>query len=885
MRHLLAAFLLLPGLALAQSTRPLTGADVLYSLTHPGLTVLPPSVLPNGGVGPAGTPGAAGLPGTPGIPGVSISGATLDSAGRLVLQRSDGTSLAPVALPSGGAPPASGGTTSQPATTYVAQTSALPNVLYQLDAAMSASPAAPVAGTPHMQVEAGTNYVLSVSLPDGTIMQHGYGAALFVADGWSSGRPVIRDTAAQFNSGYDALIVPNGVAGRVVQSGQSSDRWFVIKQTAHSTTELFRTLIGSNGIKVFGAPGATDCALHIEVNLGSAAGTEPSGPLTACGQKQIIEVVSDQSTGTVSIIRNGTLTLTTTGGQVSGWVPDNAELLNSCNCDLAWHEQTLGIGTLAQRQQELTRLTSVYSVSGVSALTFAPAAQAPVAVDLQSDFLTSVNIPKAGGNGIPLPLSASITLPTGLSFEPGATQVFGAIFGTGANANIKTTQDVYDTFFTTVMEGNLDQAIGSPMDTGQGGNNVFNTVLRTYPPSSPNNQHVVAPDGLHLRAACSANRTNCGPGAIYGAGVVLSQVPIRPGMTVKMRRKTPKGDHSWAPAWLFSINQGIPPTGTTSLFSDAAKAVMHNCGQASVNGSGKCQEIDMDDSFSRFGNGTATGKQIIFGSPDIYGAAWERGKFPHFTYGANGGGYVSHLGAGPDYFEMPFDQSAVMSDLVFEWRPDNTTNLFVNDKLVATGYHDFTKSVAYMEGGVLKYVGMQLMLMNQAVPGFSPGASSVTDNDGLGVDGWAPVYEQVAIWQGNIANPQNFLANPTNAYAGNTGDPVIDPARTWVVSNTRVIQPDNTLATKVANPDGSTVQTSLILVGLSTSSTVPPANKGGPAGPATDYGSTEYFNNGSGDWISFRFGVVKNLAPGTYYFWVQTPDGVDHLASPTPYVK
>ncbi len=520
---------------------------------------------------------------------------------------------------------------------------------------------------------------------------------------------------------------------------------------------------------------------------------------------------------------------------------------------------------------------------------------API-IDPQGDFLTTVNLPKAGGNGVPLPTNSNIVIGDGLAMEAGATQQFGAIFGTATpKANITTTQQVYDTFFTTTMEGNLDQAIGSPMDTGQSNNSTFNAVLRTYPPSSPNNLHVVASDGLHLRAACSANHTNCGPGRIYAAGVILSQLPIRPGMTIKLRRKTPKGDHSWASTWLFSINQGIPPVGTTSLWSDAAKAVMHNCGQSSYTTFGKCQEIDIDDNYSRFSLGTATGKQINYGYPDIYGSIWERGKFPHLSYGANSNGYVTHLNAGPDYEELPIDQTADFHDLVFDWRPDDTMNLFVDGKLVISGYQDHTTGVNYMENGILKYVGMQLMIQNAAVPGFSRGASSVTENDGLGVDGWAPVIQQLSIWNGNVANPQNFLASTTNAYAGNTGQPFapVGSAK-YDISKARVdANAPHNLAVKIlwinpSNPaDTHPEASSLNMIGLSTSKTTPPSCEGGAAAPATCYGATAYYNNQAGDWISFRGGTnnVDALPSGTYYFWVKTADGTEHLASTRPYVK
>ncbi len=773
---------------------------------------------------------------------------------------------------------------------YTAQPSTLPGLLYQLDAAMPTGTAPAVSGTPGIQVDASNN-VLAASLPDGTVLLHGYGESLLVLDGWSTGRPVLRGTAAQPNSAYDSLLVPVSVAKRTVQSSQSNDFWFVVKQISPGSNELFRTLLGSSGVKVFGAPGATDCALQVQSNLGSANGVEPSSALTACGQRQVIEIISDDSTGTITLLRNGTVTLTTSAGQINAFTPDSSEILNHCLWDAAYIEDALGYPSIAQRQAELKRQAALYPLDGtVSPITFGvTTAKPPVAVDLQGDFLTTVNVPTAGGNGVPFPLNSNIAVGDGLAMESGATQQFGAIFGTATpNANITTTQQVYNTFYTTTMEGNLDQAIGGPMDTGQSNNSTFFTVLRTCPPTSPNNLHVVGTDGLHLRAACSASHTNCGPGNIYGAGIILSQLPIRPGMTIKLRRRSPKGDLSWVPAWLFSINQGIPPTGNTSLYSDAAKAAMHNCGQTSYLPYGACEEIDIDDGFSR-APGTVTGYQVNHGYPNIYGGIWERGKFPHQTYGANGSGYVAHLNAGPDYEELPFDQSAAFHDMVFDWRPDGSMNVFEDGKLIISGYLDYTKSVSYQDasnGNALAYVGMQLMIMNQAVPGFAPNHTSAVDNDGLGVDGWAAVYQEIGIWKGNVANAQTFLAGSTNAYAGNTGDPTFNGI-TWTIGGGVVFSDGGLAASQVTRNDGTPETSSLVLVGLSTSSTTAPSCKGGTDAPATCFGATSYYNNGAGAWINSRKGpdVIPALASGTYYYWVQTPDGVNHLASSTPYVK
>ena len=98
------------------------------------------------------------------------------------------------------------------------------------------------------------------------------------------------------------------------------------------------------------------------------------------------------------------------------------------------------------------------------------------------------------------------------------------------------------------------------------------------------------------------------------------------------------------------------------------------------------------------------------------------------------------------------------------------------------------------------------------------------------------------------------------------------------------------LATVVSYTVGGTTgpeANSLVLIGLSTSSTSPPNCSGPEEGAWTCFGTTKYYNNGAGGWINFRNPnpTIPALPAGTYYIWVQTPDGVNRLGSTTPYTK
>ena len=52
---------------------------------------------------------------------------------------------------------------------------------------------------------------------------------------------------------------------------------------------------------------------------------------------------------------------------------------------------------------------------------------------------------------------------------------------------------------------------------------------------------------------------------------------------------------------------------------------------------------------------------------------------------------------------------------------------------------------------------MHLIIGNQAVPAFSPGAAQVRDNDGI-PGGWTIVVQEISGWTGNVANPDRLRA-------------------------------------------------------------------------------------------------------------------------------
>jgi hypothetical protein len=361
-------------------------------------------------------------------------------------------------------------------------------------------------------------------------------------------------------------------------------------------------------------------------------------------------------------------------------------------------------------------------------------------------FLTTPNEPLPA----PLPVISTALPGDGLTLTPNSRPAFTLILGTAQpGANLTTPQSVRDRFFLNYISGDLTRAIGSPMDTGQADNSIFAAIARHTAPGAPGDLHVMAPDGLHLRAVCADHGADCRPGHIYAAMIRLP-FEIRPGMTLKIRYRAPAGPHAWAPIWMFTGQQRSPGPGGDPYQGFGGPNALLRLGTANA-------EIDWNDDYPRLPAGVPPAEAVDFGTPDIYGTKW-RVK-PHAIYRANTNGWRFY---GPSYkpeFERaPFNWATGFHDLVGNWRGDgsNLIDLIVDGKLVATQYMEYPQST-YIDpaDGSRKQVAMHLIIGNQAVPAFSPGASQVRDNDGI-PDGWTITVQEIAGWYGNVQHPDTL---------------------------------------------------------------------------------------------------------------------------------
>ena len=355
---------------------------------------------------------------------------------------------------------------------------------------------------------------------------------------------------------------------------------------------------------------------------------------------------------------------------------------------------------------------------------------------------------------VPLPMRRLADPGDGLRLQPDARNAFSLVMGSAVpGANMLDSQSIRSRFYLNYLTGDLHTAIGSPIDTGQANNNTFAAVARHYEVGDPNDLHVMGSDGMHLRAICSQDHTDCRPGHVWGAMVRLP-FEWRPGMTVKVRYRSPRGDHSWAPIWMGTGQQAVPPPGVDPYHGFGGPDALYRVSNTNF-------EVDWNDNFSRVQDGVATGRQLVFGTPDIYGTRWQ--VKPHGVYWADGDGWTYHSRP-PPFEALPFDWSAGFHDLVGNWRGDgsNLIDVFADGRLVATTYMEYPQQT-YLDpaDGQRKTIAMHLLIGNQAIPSFSRGAAQAIDNDGIS-DGWTIVVQEISGWWGNIAEPDSYRATASN---------------------------------------------------------------------------------------------------------------------------
>ncbi len=628
----------------------------------------------------------------------------------------------------------------------------LPGMLFEINPALPAS-TKPLGSTPGIQLDKQGGIVAMRLEAGGIVIRQGSGQSMLVNKGLD-GRPVIFDPAGASPGGWDSLVLDPGVSDAIVaRRGQAFTIALVERRRAITSCDIMK-LYAKKGTHVHLSPTAKGTIL-IGQNDGPGTATEAAPePLN---QWDVLFYVYDGRSG--RLLRNGVTTAATPAFAGGGFGPagvQTLELLNGCAMDVAW----LGVAAQAPSAAQINTASaqlramfpSIAPQTRLDAASFAMAATPSLAQGDAQGALTTVNQPLAE----PLPVIANAEPGHGLAMKPGSRVAFSLRMGSAQQgANMTTSQSIRDRFFLNYMEGDLHRAIGSPMDTGQSNNNTFAAVARHYPPGDPMDLHVMEADGMHLRAVCS-QRTDCSPGHVLGAMVRLP-FEWRPGMTLKVRYRSPKGDHSWTPIWMFTGQQTSPGPGGDPYHEFGKPDALYRASSTNF-------EIDWNDDYSRARAGVPTGYQIDFGVPDIYGTRWN--TKPHGAYWANSHGwrYYNHS-YNPEFERAPFDWSDGFHDLVGNWRGDgsNLLDLIVDGTLVSTLYMEYPqKTYPDPATGQRKTIAMHLMIGNQAIPAFSRGNGPIRDNDGI-PDGWTIVVQEVSGWYGNIADPDRYRPAPDGA--------------------------------------------------------------------------------------------------------------------------
>jgi hypothetical protein len=631
--------------------------------------------------------------------------------------------------------------------------SMLPGMLYEIDPGLPAS-GEPLGSSPGIQLDE-QGGIVAMKLGSGEVLHRGFGQSTLVPNGLD-GKPIISNPAGAQPGGWDSLVFELAAADPIVaQQGQPFTVALVERRRAAVSCDIMK-LYGVDDTHVHFSPRANG-AILIGQNDGRGVGTEANAePLN---QWDILYYIYDGQHAW--LLRNGVRTVMTpdyVGGDFGQDGVGVFEVLNGCAMDVAWMGIAAQAPAMSQINAESARLRAEFpSIVPQHTVTEGRSTATHMVAfvrDSTDDFLITPNNPLRN----PLPVVAGASPGSGLAMMPGSRDAFSLVMGSGqAGANMTTSQSIRDRFFLNYMEGDLHKAIGSPMDTGQANNNTFAAVARHFPVGDPNDLHVMLPDGMHLRAICSRDHADCRPGHVWGAMVRLP-FEWRPGMTVKVRYRSPKGDHSWAPIWMFTGQQISPGPGGNPYEGFGGPNALYRASVSNTN-----FEIDWNDNFSRFGNGVPTGYQIDFGTPDIYGTKWK--IKPHGVYWANGNGWRYYdRSHNPEFERTPFDWSAGFHDLVGNWRGDgsNLLDLIVDGKLVSTLYMEYPQET-YLDpaDGKRKQLAMHLIISNQAIPGFSRGTANIAENDGI-PDGWTIVVQEISGWYGNIANPDSLRASPEN---------------------------------------------------------------------------------------------------------------------------
>jgi|GEM_PF-1270144 len=439
---------------------------------------------------------------------------------------------------------------------------------------------------------------------------------------------------------------------------------------------------------------------------------------------------------------------------------DSFQVLATVALSVLGNPDHVGFYTDANPQDSQTYTGTLNVFSWQATPGYLPQAAAP-----WGDHFGGFQTVPVAGNGFPvsnyLPSLAGDTPKFGLALAAGATNIAALTFPGSGEARITVPdsatfrRDIYLNF----DEGDLNNLVGFPQDSGQGPTAPFYGRARSYPAGSTTDLIPVTADGLKVKSHCSAHmHLNCTPDQVRSGFFRLPTV-FRPGMTMEITFRPPTGFSAWVPWWLYT-GQQLTPYPNSNAYAPGLSYVSH----------GPNFEIDMNDNFARrdYG-GCPIGGQVDFGTPNLYGVTWR--VAPRMVYAANSNGWASrNWGDAGNSTSNNYECETgflpgSLRTITFNWRNDGTNLMdeYVDGRRVNSAYMEYPQTQSFTDpDGVKRVLGMTMLIGGQNVPVFNNQAS-VVDNDGIVESathdgGWTETIYAIKAWQGNLANPDGYDA-------------------------------------------------------------------------------------------------------------------------------
>ena len=331
----------------------------------------------------------------------------------------------------------------------------------------------------------------------------------------------------------------------------------------------------------------------------------------------------------------------------------------------------------------------------------------------------------------------------------GYTNTANYVFGNAISGATVRNRDDLDKYFTYYdLHGHQ---VGEPWgENGLDGlYNNFRSVFRVYADDDPESVHVFEADHLTLKAHCSGtNHTACGAGQIY-QGYLRTPTVYMPGSYLEVCYRMATGDWSWSVPWLFVGEQRLhDPSNASENYASIDQP------DSQTFSSQYYVEHDLNDGYTRDGDNVARGGYVNAGVPFFDNGTAHPSTAPHPTYWANSNGYVAHnFGSTNGFEELPPGTNLGVGThcIAQNWPNDGSNNvdILLDGKVIASFYEEYLADSRVRADGMMKQVGMYLMVSDQTSAYFEPNSENTTDQG----HGWDMDVVSIRSWNNVAVDP------------------------------------------------------------------------------------------------------------------------------------